>query len=278
MDEIKHPVIGLITDFGSKGSHYVASLKGVILEINPSITIIDISHEITPFSVVEASYVLEATYKYFPEGTIFIIVVDPGVGSQREILAIVTESNYFFIGPNNGIFTNILNLEKIKSCVKIENENYFRKPVSNTFHGRDIMAPVAAHLSMGLPINDLGMPFEEEKIITTSIKSKIIEDETLIPGFIQYIDNFGNITTNIKLTRENIMLEKKIKLREGQEIKVKVKDKIITGQFFSHFNAVPKNSILFLKGSTGYLEISINQGNAAKEFDLKVSDEILIMV
>ena len=105
------PIIALLTDFGKRGQHYVASIKAIILRINPYVRFVDISHQISPYSIVEASYVLKSTYKLFPKGTIFIIVVDPGVGSSREILAIKTKSNYFFVGPNNGIFSSAISLD-----------------------------------------------------------------------------------------------------------------------------------------------------------------------
>ena len=155
-------IICLITDFGLKGQHYVASMKAIILNINPNIRIVDISHEITPYSIIEASYILKTTYRYFPQGTIFIIVVDPGVGSSREILIIKTESNQYFIGPNNGIFSRTF-LGNIIECIEIQNEEFFNKPASNTFHGRDIMAPIGAHIISGIPLNAFGPNFNINK-------------------------------------------------------------------------------------------------------------------
>ncbi|MHA2182675.1 MAG: SAM-dependent chlorinase/fluorinase, partial [Promethearchaeota archaeon] len=126
-------IIGLITDFGTRGQHYVAAMKAVILNLSPSATIIDISHNISPYSVIEASFILKTTYKHFPEATVFIVVVDPGVGSNRKIIALKTKSNYFFIGPDNGIFPNAFNITEISDCRHIQNEEYFNTSISPTF-------------------------------------------------------------------------------------------------------------------------------------------------
>ncbi len=147
MAKLDKKIIGLVTDFGAKGLHYVASMKGIILKINPKVKIIDISHNIAPFSIIETSYVVKTTHKYYPEDTVFIVVVDPGVGSSREIVAIKTVNNQFFVGPDNGIFSNVFSPDDIVECVTVENQNYFFKPISKIFHGRDIMAPVGAYIT-----------------------------------------------------------------------------------------------------------------------------------
>ena len=160
-------IIALLTDFGTRGQHYVAAMKAVILKFNPLVNIIDISHQISSYSILEASYVLKATYKYFPEDTVFIIVVDPGVGSSREILALKTSTNYFFIGPDNGIFPNVFDASKISECVIVNNTDYFNHPISPTFHGRDIMAPVAAYITRNKhpALSDLGPYFNYNNLI-----------------------------------------------------------------------------------------------------------------
>ena len=160
MVEFCSNIIGLITDFGIKGAHYVASMKGIILKINPRVNIVDISHHITPYSIIEASYVANSVYSNFPIGTIFIIVVDPGVGSKREILLVETKNHYYFIGPNNGVFSNLFMKNEIKECIHIKNDKYFNKPVSKTFHGRDIMAPVSAYITQGINLNNFGNNFD----------------------------------------------------------------------------------------------------------------------
>ena len=278
MTELYQDVVALLTDFGPMGGqHYVASMKGVILKINPNIKIIDISHNVSSYSIIEASYLIRATYKYFPEYTVFIIVVDPGVGSSREILALKTKSKFFFVGPNNGIFFNLFNKKEIKECVLVNNDNYFVKPVSSTFHGRDIMAPVGAHIVNGVPLSNFGDQFDPDNFIAYQISLEVLEEKKLINCTIQYIDNFGNAITNIPLENENIK-GTSLKIKEGDKLKIKLKNQEYEGIYSSHFAKVPKGSFLFLKGSSGFLEISINQGNAAEHIGFKVGDIITIVL
>lgn len=271
MAELNQKIICLLTDFGAKGFHYVASMKGIIFKINPKVKIIDLSHYISSYSIIEASYVLKTTYKHFPKGTVFVIVVDPGVGSSREIVAIRTNSNYFFIGPNNGIFPNVLNIREISECVNIENEIYFNKPVSNTFHGRDIMAPVGAYITKDASLNNIGPNLNFENLTKHPMIYELNSENKLIKCLIQYIDSFGNGTTTIPMV-DNCIQNSEFTLEDGVKIKVRIRQKEHEGVFASHFSSVPLNSLLFLVGSTGFLEISINQGNASKKLDFKVGD------
>lgn len=277
MTELYQDIIALLTDFGPLGQHYIASMKGIILKINPNIKIIDLSHNISSYSIIEASYLIRTTYKYFPEYTVFIIVVDPGVGSSREILAIKTKSNFFFVGPNNGIFFNLFNKKEIKECILVNNDNYFIKPVSTTFHGRDIMAPVAAHIVNGVPLNNFGDQFDPDNFTDYQITLEVLEEKKLINCTIQYIDSFGNVTTNIPLENENIK-GTGLRIKEGDTLKIRHNNQECEGIYSSHFAKVPKGSLLFLTGSSGYLEISINQGNAAEHIGFKVGDIITIVL
>ena len=275
MTDISRRVIALITDFGTRGLHYVASMKGVILRINSQVSIVDITHEISSYSIIETAYIIKSAYKHFPKGTIFIIVVDPGVGSSREILAIKSKSDYFFIGPNNGIFSNIMKSEKILMCVEVKNEKYFNLPISNTFHGRDIMSPVAAHLTKGVPLNEIGPYYDIEKIKEFPINYKIDELHKQIEASVQYIDSFGNVTTNIPI-RSNFIKGTALSIVSGTKIKVKFKNHIYEGKVTTHFSTESKNTLLVLTGSSGFLEISKNQGNAAKDLSLQIGDNIEI--
>ncbi|MFX1443135.1 MAG: S-adenosyl-l-methionine hydroxide adenosyltransferase family protein [Promethearchaeota archaeon] len=277
MTELYQDVVALLTDFGPLGQHYIASMKGVILKINPNIKIIDISHNVSAYSIIEASYLLKSTYKYFPTYSVFIIVVDPGVGSSREILALKTKSNFFFVGPNNGIFFNLFNKKEIKECILVNNENYFIKPVSTTFHGRDIMAPVAAHIVNGVPLRNFGDQFDPDNFKDYHISFEVFEEKKIINCTVQYIDSFGNITTNIPLETETIKATS-LKIKEADILKIKLKNQEYEGIYTSHFAKVPKGSFLFLKGSSGFLEISINQGNAAEHIGFKVGDVITIVL
>ena len=270
MAKMHKRIIGLITDFGTKGQHYISSIKGVILKINPEINIIDISHNISPFSIIEAAYVIKTVYNHFPKETVFIIVVDPGVGSSRAILGIETIDDYYFVGPNNGIFLNVFPITQISKCIDITNAEYFNNPVSNTFHGRDIMAPVGAYIANGVDLSNFGIEFDLNKISQYPIEIKRISDKE-IRCTIQYIDNFGNITTNIEA--------RSIPLKEGVNLKIKLKNKTeISGKFVNFFEEGTVNNFLFRVGSSGYLEISKNQGNAAIDLNLRVGDVITIVL
>jgi len=272
-------IIALVTDFGPKGQHYVAAMKAVIMNINPLVKIIDISHDITPYSKIEASYILKTTYKYFPKGSIFIIVVDPGVGGSRELLALKTKSDYIFIGPNNGIFSNVFDISEISECVSIQNEEYFNQPVSTTFHGRDIMAPIGAYITKykNFPLSDLGPIFNFNNIVRNIIINEIDLENRSINSSIQYIDSFGNGTTTIQMIGNKIE-DLNLFLEDGMKIILFFNNKKYEGIFTSHFSNVHIDSLLFLVGSTGFLEISINQGNASKKIGFKSGDLITIQV
>ena len=272
MKEYNDRIIALITDFGIKGAHYIASMKAIILKISPMAKIIDISHTITPFSIIEALYILKTSYFYFPKGSIFIIVVDPGVGSERDILILETEDNYYFIGPNNGIFTCISH--NIVNCFCANNKNYFNKPISNTFHGRDIMAPIAAYLYNRIEPNEFGPKFNVNNILQLTLDFKIINNQE-IEGFIQYIDSFGNAITNIEINNDNIA-NSNIFLENGQKLKLYINNNEYTCNYSLYFESMPENSLLIIKGSTEYLEISINKGNASDKLNIYTGDKIKI--
>ncbi|TKJ19074.1 MAG: hypothetical protein CEE43_16540 [Promethearchaeota archaeon Loki_b32] len=274
MADFNQKLICILTDFGLKGQHYVASMKAVILKINFNIRIIDLSNQVTPYSVIEASYILKNTYKLFPKGTVFIIVVDPGVGSSREILALKTYSDHYFIGPNNGIFS--INLtDDIKECIEIQNDTFFNKPISKTFHGRDIMAPIGAHLLSGIPLNKFGSNFNLNNLKESPINYDIEIKKKTIRCLIQYIDSFGNGTTNIPIVNNKIQNSKLI-LSEGIKIRITIKGNTYEGVFTSYFQKVQLKSILFIVGSTGFLEISVNQGNASKKLGFIVGDAVTL--
>jgi S-adenosylmethionine hydrolase len=277
MTKIHKRIIALITDFGQRGLHYAASMKGIILGINPEVEIIDISHNVSPFSVLEAAYILKAVYLYFPENTIFIIVVDPDVGSLREILIIKTSSNQYVICPNNGIFPLAFSLDIIVECINIKNPIYFHSPLSQTFHGRDIMAPVAAFISNEISLKEFGTKFNISNIVKLENRLSINHKGKIIECTIQYIDTFGNCTTNITVENQKIP-NTSIELKEGMDLTLNYKGKMYKGKYLSYFKEVPKNKLIFIKGSTEFLEISINQGNVASFIGFKVGDVISIKI
>jgi len=270
-------IIGLVTDFGLRGQHYVAAMKAVIMKTNPFVKIIDISHNISSYSIIEGAYILKSTYKFFPEKSIFIAVIDPGVGSGREIIALKTKSGFYFIGPNNGIFPIFLKATEISECISVQNKEYFNQPVSYTFHGRDIMAPIGAYIAnyQDFPLSDLGPKYSFNNLIRKSISYKINEERKSISCLIQYIDSFGNGITPIEIDG-NFIQDLDITLEDKREIQVIINEKKYKGIFSTHFSGVPIDSLLLLVGSTGLLEISINQGNASNKLGFKSGDNITI--
>ena len=190
-----HPIITLTTDFGFD-SHYVGQMKGAILSINPSVTIVDISHSISPQNILEGAMVLRDSARVFPEGTIHVVVIDPTVGTDREIVYIQCDAHHF-VGPNNGVLSLAVEKFKVKDLRRIENKELMRPNVSATFHGRDIMAPVAAHLSKNAQVqNQLGPEIEQEQLVLSCFPMPEIYDAEVI-GQVVFADTFGNLMTNI---------------------------------------------------------------------------------
>jgi len=222
---------------------------------------------------------LKSSYNNFPKGSIFIIVVDPEVGSSREILALKTKSNFYFIGPDNGIFPNFLEATEISECISIQNKEYFNKPVSATFHGRDIMAPIGAYIAkyQDFPLSDLGPKYNFNNLKRNPIRYEINSDRRSITCPIQYIDSFGNGITPIQIV-DNIIKDLNITLEDGAEITLIINDEKYKGIFSTHFSSVPIDSLLLLVGSTGFLEISINQGNASDKLGFKSGEIITVQI
>ena len=194
------PFITLTTDFGSKDP-FVGIMKGVIVSINPSVKIIDITHNISPQSILEAAYTLEMSYASFPHKTIHVAVVDPGVGSARRPLLVATDYHYF-IGPDNGVFSRIYRLTESLTVIHITAEHYFLPQRSSTFHGRDIFAPVAAWMSKGIDIERFGDPITDYVILQEP--ALISSSNNVVEGEVVYIDRFGNLMTNIPGEKINI--------------------------------------------------------------------------
>jgi len=242
------PVIALLTDFGSQ-DYFVAAMKGVILSINPDATIVDISHEIPPQDIQAAAFNLLCCYDFFPAGTVHVAVVDPEVGSDRKPILIEC-AQQFFVGPDNGLFSWICEQEKEWRAIQLTNESFFRQPVSNTFHGRDIFAPVAAALSQGLAADELGEAVSE--IVRLESLEPKRRDDGAFEGRVIHIDRFGNCVTNLRPngfpTRARLI----------------VNDFEITSfrRFFAD-TAGGENELFCVIGSAGFLEIAAQNDSAA---------------
>lgn len=252
-------IIALLTDFGTK-DYFVGAMKGVILSINPQAKIIDITHEIKPQNIQSAGFVLASCYQNFPSKTIFVSVVDPGVGSERRAILVETE-NYYFIAPDNGLISLVLANETNYRVFELTNPQFVNHPLSNTFHGRDIFAPAAAWLSKGINKPD---EFGEEIMNFVFNKSltpqKISENE--IEGQIIHIDNFGNLITNLR--KETI----------SENFIVEVNEKSIT-KHQTFYAEAERNELFTIWGSAGYLEIVAFCNSAEKLLKVKVGEKVI---
>jgi S-adenosylmethionine hydrolase len=263
-------IITLLTDFGTD-DEYVGIMKGVILSVNPFVSIIDISHHIAPQDLSQAAYLIKSCYRYFPERTVHVVVVDPGVGSDRSIIALKMK-NHIFLAPDNGVLRHLMDEGGIESIIHVDNSSYFLKPVSRTFHGRDIFAPVAAHISKGVEIKKLGTPIDKNDLVNLSIQKPYISDKGEIIGTIISIDRFGNLITNIDLDSIK-MLDKE---GMGKRLEVRIGENKIIGLSLS-YKSVRSQSPLAIIGGRGYLEIAVNCGSAKQYFMAKKGDTIRVI-
>ena len=254
-------VITLTTDFGD--DEYSGIMKGVILSLNPSVIIVDVTHHISPQDLVQAAYSIYFSYRYFPQGTVHVVVVDPTVGSDRKIIAL-KKAGHIFLAPDNGVLTLLINEENISSIARIDNTSFFLDPVCRTFHGRDIFAPVSAHLSMGVPLKKLGTPVAQKNLMCLSIPVPYFSENGDLVGTIVSIDHFGNLITNIHLND----LESINHSISGKNLCIFVGNDKING-LSPNYSAVKIGHPLAIIGSRGCLEISVNGGSAAKYFIAK---------
>lgn len=255
-------IITLLTDFGYK-DNFVGVVKGVILGVNRRVHIVDLCHEVEPQDITGAAFALKTAYKYFSKDTIHVVIIDPGVGSDRLPILVKTK-DYYFIGPDNGVLSLALEDEEIEGIIYLDNYEFHLRPVSDTFHARDIFAPVAVHLTKGISYQLFGKGIKRYKKIKLP-KPKIKPNS--IKGEIIYIDRFGNLFTNI-----NQDLKSKIK-----RPKIKIKDKLINGIKSSYAQVKPDN-LLAIWGSSGFLEIAVNSGSAKNKLDAKIGEKVEITI
>ncbi len=244
------PIVTLLTDFGLR-DHFVGTMKGVMLSVNPDLTLVDISHLIPPQDIFSGAFVLGQAWPYFPSGSVHLAVVDPGVGTARKAIA-ASARGHFFVAPDNGILTYVMD----EDCEvhEITADHYFRKPVSGTFHGRDIFAPIAAWVSRGIPLHQLG------PVLRAPVRLKIpalkrVRD-ALIQGTILAVDRFGNLITNLAPAD----LPRSFKILVGQ--------REITSLRKTYSEGSP-GEVFIVPGSTGYIEIAVKDGSAASVLNLK---------
>ena len=265
------PIITLLTDFGLQ-EEYVGVMKGVILSINPSVSIIDITHHISPQDVEQAAYTIKSAYRYFPEGTVHVVVVDPGVGSERSIIALI-KNGHVFLAPDNGVLTLVMEEGNIDSVVCVNNTGYFLKSLSRTFHGRDLFAPVAAHISKGVEIVKTGTRVNEKNLVYLNIPKPFVSDKGELVGEIVRIDRFGNLITNIDFKR----LEKFCGSGKVSKLEIRIGDRKIIG-ISKSYEAVALQNPLAIIGSSEFLEIAVNSGSAKLYFMSKKKDAVKIFL
>ncbi|MGB8656217.1 MAG: SAM-dependent chlorinase/fluorinase [Candidatus Zixiibacteriota bacterium] len=260
LKHMNRPIITLTTDFGTRDG-YVGAVKGVIKRINPQAEIVDVTHEIEPFDVLGAAFALNSFYRFFPRGTIHLVVVDPGVGGRRQPLLIKSE-DFFFVGPDNGILSFLFRDERITEIIVLSAQQYFLNEISNTFHARDLFAPVAAYLSLGVDVNEFGKPAKE------CLKLNIEEPKrtgTGLVGEVIHIDRFGNLITNIPVRS----------IQNKRIAKIVVANREIARMSQPYFE-IPLRKIGAIVGSSGFLEMAVNQGSAWKVSKARIGSPVKI--
>lgn len=254
-------MITLLTDFGLQDP-YVGIMKGAIACISPQIKTIDLTHQIPPQNILAGRFALMNAFSYFPEKTVHLGVIDPGVGSNRKGVAIQVK-NCFLVGPDNGLFSGILSKYEATFAVELSNCQYWlNQNPSNTFHGRDVFAPVAAHLANGVSIEKIGNQIDVKGLKKIEICNYICEQNQII-GFIQYIDVFGNLITNVPA---DILKNKLWEIVVNNQV-------IPSGKTYSD---VAQGNLVSLIGSHGWLEIAVNGGNARIQLQKNWGDQIVI--
>jgi S-adenosyl-L-methionine hydrolase (adenosine-forming) len=256
------PVIALMTDYGIDDG-YVGIMKGVIAAITPDALVIDITHTIDPQNVLLGAWILASGYRYFPKNTVFVCIVDPGVGSARRAIALHA-GDWYFVGPDNGLFSYIISEQTLHATVFLKNSAYHLPSVSSTFHGRDIFAPVGAYIARGLTgiFSELGPPVDPSSLKRLEVGGAV-RDGTTINAHIVHVDNFGNLITNISLTLVS-------ELYTVSHVQIVFKENGITVERLRQFFADgPDDGQAFIySDSSGYVGIAVRNGNAAKTLGL----------
>ena len=257
-------IITLTTDYGTN-DHLVGVLKGVILKVNPEATIVDITHAVTPYDLLDGALAIASAYAYFPPRTIHVVIVDPGVGTERRPL-LVSGQNQYFIAPDNGVLSGVFEKEQTFAVRHLTSEHYFAQPVSKTFHGRDVFAPVAAWLSKHWQPASMGEVIEDFKRFALP---KPKEADGQLKGVVLKVDSFGNLITNFRT--EDLPPES---LEKG-ELKLQVGNHPVTRivHIFASGNAGEPVAYI---GSSGYVEVAVNKGNAAKTLGIGRGAPVLL--
>lgn len=262
------PIITLTTDFGL-GDGYVAAIKGVILSRMPTAAIVDLCHEIAPHDIAQAAWVVKDTFSAFPPGSIHVIVVDPGVGSGRAIVGMAAHG-HCFLAPDNGILSTLIE-PKAKAC-QAQRPDLYQHPLSHTFHGRDIFAPLAAHLASGHPLESIGPSVPLDHLQPLSPPTPTVDLSTRqITGCVTRIDHFGNLITNISATELQQLGSPPATVRICL-------GPLTLSSWCTHYNAVAPGQPLILLNSANLVEIAINQGHAASSLGVRIHTPFVLSV
>ena len=258
-------MIGFLTDWGHD-SYYVGVTKAIIKEISPKSEIIDITHTIEPFNIKKAAYIMDRVVSDFPQKTIFLAVVDPSVGTSRKSVLIRMKNGMTFVGPDNGLFTFVIERLGVHEIRELENRQYFYGK-SVTFHGRDVFAPVAAHIENGVTIEKFGSRLMTYEVLRYKVPAR---EGHVITGEVAFCDGFGNIETNIP---SDLVSD----FEEGDSLVLKNGKRKFTITFANTYFDVRTGEGLIHCGSNGFLEISVNKGDAKTAFGISQGDPIEIM-
>jgi len=264
------PVIALFTDFGTVDP-YVAQMKGAILTIDPDARLLDLTHEVTPFDVAQGAYLLDQSAQEFPAGTIFVAVVDPEVGSDRAPILLKTNAGKFYVGPDNGLFSRVVDREGLAAAWKLDQRAYFRAGGdSNTFHGRDIFGPVAAHLAQGTDPARMGSALKPGDLELAPSHAPAIAGG-IISAEVLNVDHYGNVILNLPNGGDAAA-----RLHVGNLVKITIGGENFSGPLVRTYADGDKGRLILLYGANGLLEISMNQGSAAQK--LKVNPGTILLL
>jgi len=260
------PIVTLTTDFGEQ-DYYVGAMKGVILDVCPETEVIDLCHNVLPYDILDAAFTIAQSYRWFPLRTVHLVVVDPGVGSQRRPI-LVSGDRHFFIGPDNGVFSFIYPEQEKLTVWHITGDHYFHQPVSNTFHARDVFAAVAGWLAKGVEARQFGDEIEDYTKLTIP-KPQAVSDKSW-KGMVLKVDRFGNVITNIAAADCPALFAE-----PTPPFKLSAGGKDIT-KLVPNYAEGGQGEIFALLGSSGYLEIATNRGGAGKLLSLNRGGEVTL--
>jgi S-adenosylmethionine hydrolase len=261
-----NPKVALITDFGW-GDPYVAQLKGAILSTNARVELIDITHDLPKFGIQQASYFTDRAARYFPAGTIFVVVVDPGVGTDRKTVVLKTKAGKYYVGPDNGIFTQVIKREEVEEAHELTNPAYHLRPdAAVTFHGRDVFGPAAAHLAAGTDLKEFGPKLASLTMLNENPATVVGNNLT---GEVVYVDHYGNIVTNFRA-------DHLAGAAYGTLLKATLNGRSLSLPYLKTYGDAPDIRPFALIGSDGELEIAVAKGSAAEQLKAAPGQKITL--